>query len=156
MPAEGLSGGGAGVVNFAASMRVAKTGLLPNLLATVESLLGTSSGASYRDRGTMIDRLYDRTGLRLLGLLDLGGLLGLPDGGEAGVLNLLGPSNPMANVQPNYLVWGTMADWTSSYYLVWGTSMQSPSGQYLVWGTADTGEDDYLVWGTTAAPDRDR
>jgi serine protease AprX len=157
IPSDGLVGGGAGSVNFAASMKVAKTGLLPNLLATVDSLLGTSSGAAFRDTGKLIDRLYDGTGMRLLGLLDLGALFEQDNGGESGVLNLLGASNPMANAQPNYLVWGTMADWSSSYYLVWGTSMQDPSGQYLVWGTSfedDSG--DYLVWGTATPPDKDK
>ena len=30
------------------------------------SLLGLSSGAYYRDHGTLIDRIYDRTGIKLL------------------------------------------------------------------------------------------
>lgn len=156
IPGDGLVGGGAGSVSFATSMKVAKSGLLTNLLTTVGSLLGAASGAAYRDSGTLVDRLYDGTGIKLLGLLDLSWLLFSPLGGESGVLNLLGQSNPMADVQPNHLVWGTMADWTSSYYVAWGTPMQSPSGQHLVWGTAYAEESDHLVWGTTNVPDRDR
>ena len=43
---------------------------------------GSSSGATFRDRGTLIERVYDRTGIRLLGLLDLGVLLGSADSGR--------------------------------------------------------------------------
>jgi hypothetical protein len=113
-----------------------------------------SGGASYRDNGTLIDRIYDRTGIRLLNILDLRGLLGGSSDSEWGVLNLLGLTNPIAGVQPNYLVWGDVAGWSSSYYLVWGTAVQNPEGEYLVWGTADSGE--YLVWGTGVVPPDDK
>ena len=63
---EGLIGGGTGSVDFAQSMRIADAGLLQNVLAALTNVLGLSSGASFVDRGTLIDRLYDRTGLRLL------------------------------------------------------------------------------------------
>jgi hypothetical protein len=147
MPDAGLIGAGAGSVNFPASMKIAKNGLVSSLLSTVTSLLGLSSGATFRDAGTLIDRVYDRSGVKLLGLIDLGALLGDPDGGESGVLNLLGTGNPLGNVPANYLVWGGVADWTSSYYLVWGGTIQSPSGQYLVWGGHDQTDSSYLVWG---------
>ncbi len=106
----GSIGAGAGSVNFPASLKLAKQGLLSSLLGTVTSLLGLSSGATFRDSGALlasgglIDRIYDRSGIRLLGLLDLGALFG--SGGEPGVLNLLGTSNPLAQVPANHLVWG--------------------------------------------------
>jgi serine protease AprX len=148
MPSAGLIAAGTGSVDFAQSAKLAKPGLVSGLLSTVTNILGLSSGASFLDRGTLIDRLYDRTGIRLLGLLDLSILLGDSDG-EPGVLNLLGRSNPVGHTQPNYLVWGNVAHWSSSYYLVWGTSVQDPSGQYLVWG--NLADSDYLVWGTSIA-----
>jgi serine protease AprX len=148
MPKEGLIGAGAGSVNFAQSLKIAQHGLLTNLLSTVTSLLGLSSGATFRDTGTLIDRIYDRTGINLLGLLDLGPLFRNAGSTEPGVLNLLGTSNPLGSTAPNYLVWGNVAGWTSSYYLVWGNTIQSPSGQYLVWGNSES-ENDYLVWGNT-------
>ncbi len=152
LPDAGLIGGGAGSVDFAAAQRLAQGGLAGS---AVTNLLGLSGGASYRDTGSLIERIYDRTGLRLLSVLDLRALLGGADDAEWGVLNLLGLSNPLASVAPNYLVWGTVAGWSSSYYLVWGTAVQSPEGEYLVWGTSDdSGE--YLVWGTGIAPDRER
>jgi serine protease AprX len=147
IPSAGLIGGGTGSVDFAQSLRIGDSGLLQNLLGALSNVLGLSSGASFVDRGTLIDRLYDRTGLRLLGLLDLGGLLGLADYAEPGVLTLLGESNALGDTQPNHLVWGNYAGWTSAYYIAWGTPMQEPaSGQHLVWGNMADG--DHLVWGT--------
>jgi serine protease AprX len=153
MPEAGLIGGGAGSVDFQASQRVGGGGLLGSVLTTVTSLLGLSSGASYRDNGTLIDRVYDRTGIRLLNILDLGALLGGADDGEWGVLNLVGTQNPIGSAKPNYVVWGTVADWSNSYYVVWGTSMQNPDGEYVVWGTGDYGGE-YVVWGTSVTPDK--
>jgi serine protease AprX len=154
MPAEGLIGAGTGSVDFAQTMRIADSGLVQNLLGVITNLLGLSSGASFVDRGTLIDRLYDRTGLRLLGLLDLGGLLSGADDAEPGVLTLLGESNPIGESAPNHLVWGNYAGWTSAYYISWGTPMQEPtSGQHLVWGNMADG--DHLVWGTSTV-EKDR
>jgi serine protease AprX len=153
MPEAGLIAGGAGSVDFQASLRITNGGLLGSLLQTVTSLLGLSGGASYRDQGTLIDRIYDRTGIRLLNILDLGALLG-GNGGEWGVLNLLGLTNPIGSTAPNYIVWGNVAGWSGSYYIVWGTAMQSPDGEYIVWGTGDYGE--YIVWGTGLPQDGDR
>ena len=147
IPSAGLIAGGAGSVDFAQALKIADQGLITGLLSTLQNILGLSSGASFFDRGTLIERVYDRTGIRLLGLLDLGALLGGADSAEWGVLSLLGESNPIGYTPANYVVWGTAAGWTSSYYVVWGTSMRDPSGQYVVWGTA--ADDDYVVWGTT-------
>jgi serine protease AprX len=154
MPEGGLIAGGTGQVDFAQSLKLAQDGLVPTLLGTLSNLLGLSSGASFVDRGTLVDRLYDRTGIRLLGLLDLGALLGAADDAEPGVLNLLGEHNPMAETAPNHLVWGNVAGWTSTYYITWGTDIQEPSsGQHLVWGNMDDG--DHLVWGTSVV-EKDR
>jgi serine protease AprX len=149
LPSAGLVGAGAGAVNFAQSMNVAKNGLLNNLLSTVTSLLGLSSGASFHDHGTLIDRVYDRTGIRLLKILDLGPLFRGALGSEPGVLNLLGTSNPIGNAAPNYIVWGNVAGWSSSYYIVWGNTIEAPSGQYIVWGNSDTTDSNYIVWGNS-------
>ena len=116
-------------------------------LTTLTNTLGLTSGASYRDKGSLIERVYDRTGIRLLTLLDLQALLGDADHGEWGVLNLVGLSNPIGSAAPNYVVWGTVSGWSDSYYVVWGTTMQSPEGEYVVWGTGDY-DGEYVVWGT--------
>ena len=150
LPKDGLIAGGTGAVNFAQSMTVMNNGLLDTLLTTVTSLLGSSSGAYFRDNGTLIDRIYDRTGINLLRILDLGALFRDADGAEFGVLNLLGDSNPIGSAGANYVVWGNVADWSSSYYVVWGNTIQSPDGQYVVWGNNEFSETDYVVWGNTA------
>ena len=147
MSSAGLIGAGTGSVDFAQSIKIVDQGLVTGLLSTVQNLLGLSSGASFIDRGTLIDRLYDRTGIRLLGLLDLDVLLGGADGAESGVLSLLGESNSIGYTAPNHLVWGTVAGWTNTYYIAWGMPIADPSGQHLVWGTA--ADEDHLVWGTT-------
>jgi len=147
MPKAGLVASGAGSVNFPQSKKFADTGLISSLLNTVDSLLGTSSGATFRDTGTLIDRVYDRTGIRLLGLLDLSILFGSADYAEPGVLNLLGLSNPLAQTPANHLVWGDVAYWTDNYHLVWGDTIQSPSGQHLVWGDSEHTDSNHLVWG---------
>jgi hypothetical protein len=120
----------------------------------VDSLLGSSSGGTFREHGTLIDGNYDRTGIRLLGILDLGKLLGLV---EPGVLNLLGLGNPLAYKPANYLVWGEVAGWTDSYYFVWGnTQIQDPSGQYFVWGNNEYTNGSYFVWGNSTVPPSSR
>ncbi len=153
MPAAGLIGAGTGSVDFQQSMKIAQTGLvtslLTNLTTSVTSLLGASSGAAFTDEGTLIDRVYDRTGIKLLGLLDLRVLLGNADNADAGVLNLLGTSNPLGSAAANYVVWGSnVASWSGSYYVVWGSAIQNPSGQYVVWGSSDTTDGSYVVWGS--------
>ena len=155
LPEAGLIAGGAGSVDFSASQRLAQGGLLGSTLTTLTNTLGLSGGASYRDTGSLIERVYDRTGVRLLSLLDLQWLLGHADNAEWGVLNLLGLSNPLGSVAPNYLIWGTVSEWSTSYYLIWGTAVQNPEGEYLIWGTSDdSGE--YLIWGTGIEPGRDK
>jgi serine protease AprX len=148
MPDAGLIAGGTGSVHFPTSMKLADSGLVTTLLKTLDSLLGSSSGAAYRDTGRLIDGVYDRTGVRLLGLLDLSVLWQNAASAEWGVLQLAGASNPLGATPANYIVWGTVSEWSSSYYIVWGTAIQDPSGQYIVWGTTDLTGGNYIVWGT--------
>ena len=150
MPQAGLIASGAGSVNFPQSQKISNAGLVASLLNTVSSLLGASSGATFRDNGTLIDRIYGHTGIKLLGLLDLSILFGNADNSEPGVLNLLGTSNPIAQTPANHLVWGDIADWTANYHLVWGDSVDSPSGQHLVWGDSEHTDANHLVWGDAA------
>lgn len=150
---EGLIAGGAGSADFHAAQRLSQGGVVGSVLTSLTSSLGLTGGLSYRDNGTLIDRIYDRTGIRLLDILDLGGLLRDAGAAEWGVLTLLGLSNPVASIAPNYVVWGDTAGWTGSYYVVWGTAMESPDGEYVVWGTSDYGTE-YVVWGTSIPQDR--
>ena len=144
-------GAGAGSVNFAQSLQGrADSGLVPTLLDTVTALLGARRAApTFRDRGTLIDRVYDRTGLQLLGILDLGALFG------SGRRRRMGRAEPAraarirsARCRANCLVWGKVAGWSSSYYVVWGNAIQTPSGQYVIWGNSDYTDPNYVVWGS--------
>jgi hypothetical protein len=146
-------GAGAGSVDFPRALKLAQSGLLNSLSTTVSNLLGGASGAGFRDNGTLIARIYDRSGVRLLGLLDFLGLFKNAGDAEPGVLNLLGTSNPLGNAAPNYVVWGNVAGWSTSYYVVWGNSIQSPSGQYVVWGNNNVSDPNYVVWGNTDTAD---
>ena len=148
MPSGGLVASGTGSVNFAQSLKLAQNGLLSAITTTLSNLLGGASGATFRDYGTLTGRVYDRSGIRLLQLLDLGGLFQNADSAEPGVLNLLGTSNPLGSTAPNYLVWGNVAGYTGTYYIVWGNTIQSPDGQYIVWGNNET-TSNYIVWGNS-------
>jgi len=150
MPDAGLVASGAGSVNFPQSQKIAATGLVPSFLNTLDSVLGTSSGATFRDTGTMIDRIYGNTGIRLLGLIDLSVLFVQADSAEPGVLNLLGLNNPIAQIPANHVVWGDVANWTGNYHVVWGDSIQSPSGQHVVWGDMEHTDSNHVVWGDAA------
>jgi serine protease AprX len=156
VPDGGLVGAGAGSVNLPESVKLARGGLVPSLLSTLTSLLGVSGGATFRDGGTLIDRLYGRTGVRLLGLLDLSVLWQRADDAEWGVLNLLGLFNPLGNVPAHRLIWGEVSGWTSTDHLVWGDAVQNPSGQHLVWGDSEHTGANHLVWGDSVAGGNDR
>ena len=151
VPDGGLVGAGAGSVSFPTSMKIADAGLLTGLLNTVGGLLGSSTGATFRDHGTMMDRLYGNTGMRLLGILDLGWLW--QQGSEPGVLNLLGLGNPLQSIAPNRLIWGEVSNWSSSNHVVWGDTIQSPSGQHVVWGDSEHTNSNHVVWGDSIARD---
>ncbi len=153
MPDAGLVGGGTGAVDFSRAQKIAEAGLLGSGLTSVSTLLGGASGAAFRDAGTLIDRVYDRSGIRLLGILDLSLVFRNADSAEPGVLHLLGTSNPLGYAAPNYVVWGNVAGWSSSYYVVWGNSIQAPSGQYVVWGNNNVSDPNYVVWGNADTAD---
>ncbi|MEP6915904.1 MAG: S8 family serine peptidase [Acidobacteriota bacterium] len=156
VPDGGLIAAGAGSVNFPASMKLARGGLVPSLLNTVTGLVGTGTGAAFRDNGTLIDRLYNNTGLHLLGVVDSLAYWLLADTAEPGVLNLLGLGNPLSRVAPNWLVYGQVAGWTSSNHVVWGDNIQSPSGQHVVWGDSEHTDSSHVVWGDSFPADGGR
>jgi hypothetical protein len=116
-------------------------------LNTVLGLLGPAGGATFRDSGTMIDRIYDNTGVRLLGLIDSSLLWQQADTAESGVLNLLGLGNVLAQLPATRLVYGEMAGWTTDNHVVWGDAIQSPSGQHVVWGDSEHTGSSHVVWG---------
>jgi serine protease AprX len=149
----GLLAAGTGTVNFPQTLTIAQNGLFLNLLNTVSNVVGSGSGAAFRDDGSMTDRIYDGKGLRLLGIRDLGWLFQGADNAEWGVLNLLGLSNPLASLSANRLLWGEVADWIDGDYCEWGDPIRSPSGQVVVWGSSDSVDGDVVVWGSSMTKD---
>jgi hypothetical protein len=89
--------------------------------------------------------VYDRSGIRLLGLLDLSLLFASADDAEWGVLNLVGLRNPIGSAAPNYVIWGNVAGWSSSYYVIWGNTIMTPEGQYVIWGNSEV-HSEYVIW----------
>jgi serine protease AprX len=149
MPDAGLIGAGAGSINLRAARQVASEGLLGSLTTRVVGRLIGSTGVTYWDSGSLINRVY-RTGPRLISTL-LAPLVWLNPGLlQWGDLNLLGLQNPLGTTAPNYIVWGEVAGWTSSYYIVWGETIVTPQNDYIVWGE---GGGDYIVWGETQVID---
>jgi len=150
MPKAGLVASGAGSVDFAESIKLARSGLVSSLLNTLTNLLGLSGGATFRDTGTLIDRVYDRSGIHLLGILDAVLFWQQADNAEYGVLNLLGLTNPIGQTPANHVVWGDVAGWTSTYHVVWGDNIDSPSGQHVVWGDSENTDATHVVWGDSS------
>ena len=76
---EGLVASGAGSVNVWASRRMASDGLTPLLPSTLVSGVHVPAGGEmFTDAGTLIDRMYQQTGIRILSLVDLAARLGRP------------------------------------------------------------------------------
>jgi serine protease AprX len=142
MPGAGLIGGGAGSVNLLAARQTVSDGLVTGLVTTIGGVLTPSSGMTFWDGGTLIRRVYDGPGRRLLGLLELPLVWSNTDLLHWGDLNLVGSSNPLASTAPNYIIWGEVGGWTSSYYIIWGETIVTPQSDYIIWG-----ESGYIIWG---------
>jgi hypothetical protein len=151
----GVMGGGAGSVNFWSSRKMAANGLTALVTTTVGGLLGQPSAMAFWDAGTLINRVYDGLGLRVLSLLEAP-LAWLNPAGylHAGDLNLFGLGNPLASTAPNQLLWGDVASWTDNNQLLWGDTVYNPQGQQLLWGDNSTTDDNQLLWGD-ATPSSD-
>jgi serine protease AprX len=143
----GLLAGGAGSVNFWSSRKMAASGLTNLLSTVVGGLLTPAGGVVFWDSGSMMQRLYSGTGLRVLWLLEApvawltGGYL------QWGDLNVLGLSNPLAQVHPHELMWGDVSKWTADQELMWGDQVFNPQGQELMWGDSRAIEGEELMWG---------
>ncbi len=143
----GLLGGGAGSVNFWTSRKMAASGLTNLLSTVVGGVVTPATGAVFWDSGSMMKRLYAGTGLRVLSLLEApivwltGNYLKWED------LNLLGLTNPLAQVTPHELMWGDVSKWTDGQELMWGDQVFNPEGQELMWGDSRTIEGEELMWG---------
>ena len=148
---DGLIAAGAGSVNLWSSRRASVNGLddLLSSLPLIGGLVSPPSGVAFWDAGSMTQRMYQGSGLNLLGLSDLvGGLLN-PSTLEWDTLHLVGDNNPVGQMGAKYITWGDVAYWTDSNYITWGDSVQSPEGNYITWGDTQMTEGYYITWGDT-------
>ena len=142
----GLNAAGAGSVNFWPGRKVSYTNLISTLLNLVTDLLTTSSGASFVDHGTMMQRMYQGNGISLLSILDLPSLLLNPLVLVSDTLNLVGPSNSIGLLGANRTIWGDVSYWTPAQTITWGDNIQDPQGNTITWGDQTT-EGDTITWG---------
>jgi hypothetical protein len=150
VPDGGLMGAGAGSVNFWNARKIAARGLLGQLTAgVVGGALTTPSGAAFWDAGTMTGRVYGGLGVRLLSLLEAPLAWLNPSILKFGDLNLLGLTNPLAQLSSNRLLWGSVADWTQDQQIMWGSTIYDPQGQQIMWGSADTSDGTQIMWGSS-------
>ena len=148
----GLMGGGAGSVNFWASRKEAANGLVNLVSNLIGGLLAPSSGVVFWDAGTMASRVYYRSGIRLLSLLEAPLAWLMPSYLHWGDLNLIGSSNPLGSTAPNQILWGDVADWTNDHQILWGDAIYTPEGQQILWGDSSTSEDNQILWGDSIQP----
>jgi serine protease AprX len=150
---DGLIAAGAGSVNLWSSRRASVNGLddLLSSLPLIGGLLTPPAGVAFWDEGTMTQRMYQGTGVRLLGVVDLVEALLYPSRLEWDTLHLVGDNNPVAQMGAKYITWGDVAYWTDSNYITWGDSVQSPEGNYITWGDTQMTEGYYITWGDTIA-----
>ena len=156
----GVLAAGAGNVNFwTARQMQADAGLLTSLLNIVNALTGLlldrSGGVSFSDDGHLADNLYNGTGLHLLSLLELPGIILNPNSLAKGKLNLIGLTNVLSLLPAKQLLYGDVAFWTTDDHIIWGDDITSPEGQHIIWGDTDLSDDYHIIWGdsTTGDPD---
>lgn len=107
----------------------------------------TPGGASFRDEGTMADRMYEGNGIRLVGLFDLPDVLLNPAPLERDTLSVIGSLNPFDRIGAHRLLWGRVSSWTDSEHVTWGESITSPAGQQVIWGDTEMSDGYHVIWG---------
>ena len=149
---DGLVAGGAGSVNFWSSRRAEVNGLddLLGALPLIGGLFSQPGGAAFRDAGSMSERLYDGTGVNLLGLGELVDALLRPYNLEWDTLHLVGSNNPVGSDGANHIIWGDVAYWTEDQHIIWGDNITNPEGQHIIWGDTQMTEGYHIIWGDAA------
>ena len=144
MVSGGLMGAGAGSANFWTTRQMqANANVVTSLL---NLLLDQTGGASFWDEGALQDRLYSGSGIRLLGILELPGIILNPTKLATGKLNLIGSSNPISLLAPKRILYGDISYWTASDHIVWSDDIRTPEGQHIVWSDTDSTDDYHIVW----------
>lgn len=131
---EGLVASGAGSVNVWASRRMARDGLTPHLPSTIVSgVPAPAGGEMFTDAGTLIDRMYQQTGIRILSLVDLVLVWADPSQMPLGVLTLLGLDSEVPATPGNQIIWGDEIFDSGGQQIIWGDD-GSTDGYQIIWG----------------------
>ena len=147
----GVFGAGAGNAQFWTSRQMQANA---NILTSLTSLLlDRTGGMSFWDSGQLQNRLYSGGGIRLLGLLELPGIILNPGQLAWGNVNLIGLTNPISLLAPKRILYGDVSYWTANDHLTWGDDIYSPEGQHLTWGDNDLTDDYHLTWGDAVKVD---
>jgi hypothetical protein len=146
---EGLVASGAGSVNVWASRRMASDGLTPLLPSTVVSGVPVPAGGEmFTDAGTLIDRMYQQTGIRILSLADLLLVWTDPSQMSRDHLNLLGLDSEVPATPGNQIIWGDeIFDLAGGQQIIWGDEILDSGGQQIIWGS-DSTEGYQIIWGS--------
>jgi serine protease AprX len=152
MVEDGLVAAGAGSVNFWSSRRAEVNGLddLLGALPLIGGLFTQPGGATFWDAGRMSQRLYDGSGLNLLGLGELVDALLYPYKLEWDTLHLVGSDSAITSTDANHIIWGDVADWTQDNHIIWGDQITTPEGQHIIWGDTQMTEGYHIIWGDTS------
>src|SRR5207244_2369708 len=98
-------------------------------------------------------------GLRVLSILELPFVWLNPLGAlHQGDLNLTSILSPLANIPPNPLLWGQVANWNNASrnnQVLWGDTITDPQGQQVLWGDTDTTDDYQVLWGDSVLTSSD-
>ena len=146
---EGLVASGAGSVNAWASRRMARDGLTPRLPSTIVSgVPAPAGGEMFTDAGTLIDRMYQQSGIRILSLVDLVLVWADPSKMPLGQLTLLGLDGEVAAMPGNQIIWGDeIFDSTGPQQIIWGDEIFDSTDQQIIWGDDGSTDGYQIIWG---------
>ena len=145
---EGLVASGAGSVNVWASRRMAVDGLTPLLPSTIVAGVPVASGGeTFTDAGTLIDRMYQQTGIRVLSLADLLLVWADPSRLPLDRLNLLGLGGEILATPGDQTIWGDISQRVAHEQIMWGDQIFDSTGQQIIWGEDGSTEGYQIIWG---------
>jgi serine protease AprX len=146
---EGLVASGAGSVNAWASRRMARDGLTPHLPSTIVSgVPAPAGGEMFTDAGTLIDRMYQQSGIRILSLVDLVLVWANPAQMPLGQLTLLGLDSEVATTPGTQIIWGDeIFNATGPQQIIWGDEIFDSRDQQIIWGDDGSTDGYQIIWG---------
>ena len=132
------------LANFWSSREMQANGGRSLVSTVVGGQLDQPGGVSFWDAGTIPNLMYSGSGIRLLSLLELPGILGDPTKLASGTLNLIGLRNPISLLVPGRVLYGDVSYQTASNHIVWGDTVDQ---QHIVWGDTGPTSGSHIVWG---------